>query len=291
MIYLEYTKEFLFKLLIMSYLINPYMKNAKNTFFIMVIGLLILLFLMPNSAYTASSAHRDNNNISRIVIDPGHGGKDPGAIGPHGEKEKDITLSVSKELATRLREVGYQVFITRKDDTFIPLEERSIFANKKKAGLFISVHVNANEKESLRGVETYFLNLTTDASALKVADRENAVASKSMSDLHFIIKDLTLNARINESSRFATSIQKSIISSLEKSGYLNKDHGVKQAPFYVLVGAQMPSILIETGFITNMAESKLLQKKLYQNSIVNGIISGINLFVSNSNYAYNNRTF
>jgi N-acetylmuramoyl-L-alanine amidase len=267
------------------------MKNAKNTFFIMVIGLLISLSLMPNSAYTASSTHRDNNKILRIVIDPGHGGKDPGAIGPHGEKEKDITLSVSKELATRLRETGYQVFLTRKDDTFIPLEERSIFANKKKAGLFISVHVNANEKESLRGVETYFLNLTTDASALKVADRENAVASKSMSDLQFIIKDLTLNARINESSRLATSIQKSIISSLEKSGYLNNDHGVKQAPFYVLVGAQMPSILIETGFITNIAESKLLQRKLYQNSIVNGIISGINLFITNSNYAYNNRTF
>jgi N-acetylmuramoyl-L-alanine amidase len=265
------------------------MRVNKKTFIVMMIIVTLLLPLMQKSVLAASPETSDKHKISRIIIDPGHGGKDPGATGPAGEKEKVITLAVSKELAARLHEDGFEIFLTRKDDTFIPLEERTAFANKKKADLFISVHVNANEKVSLRGVETYFLNLTTDASALKVADRENAIASKSMSDLQFIIKDLTLNARINESSRFASSIQKSIISSLSKAGHINKDHGVKQAPFYVLMGAQMPSILIETGFITNANESKLLQKKSYQNSIIKGIISGINLYVSNSIVAYNNR--
>ncbi len=265
------------------------MRMNKITFIIMIIAVALLLPLIQKSALAANTDALDKHKISRIIIDPGHGGKDPGATGPRGEKEKDITLAVSKELAARLHEDGYEIFLTRTDDTFIPLEERTAFANKKKADLFISVHVNANEKVSLRGVETYFLNLTTDASAIKVADRENAIASKSMSDLQFIIKDLTLNARINESSRFASSIQKSIISSLGKAGHMNKDHGVKQAPFYVLMGAQMPSILIETGFITNATESKLLQKKSYQNSIIKGIISGINLYVANSRVVYNNR--
>jgi N-acetylmuramoyl-L-alanine amidase len=265
------------------------MRMNKIPFIAIMITITLLLTFIQKSALAANTDTLDKHKISRIIIDPGHGGKDPGATGPRGEKEKDITLAVSKELAARLHEDGYEIFLTRKDDTFIPLEERTAFANKKKADLFISVHVNANEKVSLRGVETYFLNLTTDASALKVADRENAIASKSMSDLQFIIKDLTLNARINESSRFASSIQKSIILSLGKAGHSNKDHGVKQAPFYVLMGAQMPSILIETGFITNATESKLLQKKSYQNSIIKGIISGINLYVTNSIVAFNNR--
>jgi N-acetylmuramoyl-L-alanine amidase len=265
------------------------MKKIRTTFIVMMITIALVLTCMQKSVLAAGTDTQDNHKISRIIIDPGHGGKDPGATGPNGVKEKDITLAVSKELAARLHEDGYEIFLTRKDDTFIPLEERTAFANRKKADLFISVHVNANDKVSLRGVETYFLNLTTDASALKVADRENAVSSKSMSDLQFIIKDLMLNARINESSRFASSIQKSIISSLGKAGHTNKDHGVKQAPFYVLMGAQMPSILIETGFITNATESKLLQKKSYQNSIIKGIISGINVYVSNSRVAYNNR--
>ena len=264
------------------------MKKINITVIVMIIAALLLPFIQK-PVLAADTDTPDKHKISRIIIDPGHGGKDPGAIGPAGEKEKDITLAVSKELAVRLHENGFEIFLTRKDDTFIPLEKRTAFANKKKADLFISVHVNANDKESLRGVETYFLNLTTDASALKVADRENAIASKSMSALQFIIKDLMLNARINESSRFASSIQKSVISSLCKAGHINKDHGVKQAPFYVLMGAQMPSILIETGFITNAAESKLLQKKSYQNSIIKGIISGINLYVTNTSVVYDNR--
>ncbi|HQP31702.1 MAG TPA: N-acetylmuramoyl-L-alanine amidase, partial [Deltaproteobacteria bacterium] len=226
--------------------------------------------------------------VSRIVIDPGHGGNDPGAIGPGGEKEKDITLAVGKVLARRLKAEGFEVFMTRETDVFIPLEERTAFANKRKADLFVSVHVNAHADSGVRGIETYILNLTTDASSIQVAARENATTSKSLSDLQFIINDLMLTSKINESSRFATSTQKSIISTLEKAGHGGKDLGVKQAPFYVLMGAQMPSILVEIGFITNTAECELIQDREYQNSIVEGIISGINSYIDNTSYAFNN---
>jgi len=235
-----------------------------------------------------SIARQLSLKVSRIVIDPGHGGKDPGAIGPDGRKEKDITLEVSKLLAKRLQAEGLEVFLTREKDRFIPLEERTAFANKHKADLFVSVHVNAHADEAIRGVETYILNLTSDASAIQVAARENATTSKSLSDLQFIINDLMLTSKINESSRFATSTQKSIISSLEKSGHVCKNLGVKQAPFYVLMGAQMPSILVEIGFITNTAECALIQDREYQNSIIEGIRSGINSYIDNTSYAYNN---
>jgi N-acetylmuramoyl-L-alanine amidase len=219
--------------------------------------------------------------VTKIVIDPGHGGKDPGAIGPHGEREKDITLAVGKKLAKRLKEEGFEVFLTREDDTFIPLEERTAFANRKKADLFISIHVNAHNNTSMDGVETYFLNMTRDASSIKVAERENASTSKALSSLQFIIKDLMLSSKINESSRLATYVQNSIMSSHQKSGNSCRDHGVKQALFCVLVGAQMPAILIETGFITNPVECIYLQKDEYQNKIVDGIVNGINAYATN----------
>ena len=229
----------------------------------------------------SSATKRLSHKISKIVIDPGHGGKDPGAIGPHGEKEKDITLAIGKALAKRLKEEGFEVFLTRDEDIFIPLEERTAFANKKKADLFISIHVNSNPNKSLDGVETYFLNMTKDDYAIKVAATENETTTKSLSDLQFIINDLMLNSKINESSKFATYVQNSIISSHEKSDHTCQNHGVKQALFYVLVGAQMPAILIETGFITNPTECKLLQKESYQNSIIDGIIHGINAYANN----------
>ena len=229
----------------------------------------------------SSATKRISRKISKIVIDPGHGGRDPGAIGPHGEKEKDITLAIGIALAKRLRAEGFEVFLTRDEDIFIPLEERTSFANKKKADLFISIHVNSNPNKSLDGVETYFLNMTKDAYAIQVAATENETTTKSLSDLQFIINDLMLNSKINESSKFATYVQNSIISSHEKSNHTCQNHGVKQALFYVLVGAQMPAILIETGFITNPTESKLLQKETYQNSIIDGIIHGIHAYANN----------
>ncbi len=229
----------------------------------------------------SSTTKRLSHKISKIVIDPGHGGRDPGALGPHGEKEKDITLEVGKKLAKLLSEEGFEVFLTRDEDVFIPLEERTAFANKKKADLFIAIHVNSNPDKSLNGVETYFLNMTKDDYAIKVAATENETTTKSLSDLQFIINDLMLNSKINESSKFATYVQNSIISSNKESNHTCQNHSVKQALFYVLVGAQMPAILIETGFISNPSECKLLQKESYQNSIIDGIINGVNAYANN----------
>jgi len=250
--------------------------------------LMIFLFFSTSlSVFADSPETNENHNVLKIVIDPGHGGKATGAVGANGEKEKDITLTVSMELAKQLREKGYEVFLTRETDVYLPLEERTAFANKLKADLFICIHANANEKTSTHGVETYFLNLTADAASMKVAKRENGMNTESLSSLQLIIKDLMLNARINESSRFAACIHKSVVGSLGKTGYEGKDHGVRQAPFYVLVGAQMPSILLEMGFMTNADECALLQNDVYQGNIVSGIIGGIESFLTKSNYAYN----
>jgi N-acetylmuramoyl-L-alanine amidase len=265
------------------------MDTARIFTAVLIIGLLLLFPKINNQIRAESSDAAEKHKTLKIVIDPGHGGKDPGALGPCGDKEKDITLAVSKVLAKRLSEKGFEVFLTRESDVFIPLGERTAFANKRKADLFICVHVNASDKLILHGVETYFLNLTADASSMRVAKRENSMTSESLGSLQLIIKDLMLNARINESSRFASSIQKSIISSLCKSGHEARDNGVKQAPFYVLVGAQMPSILIEMGFITNASESKLLQSEEYQNYIIDGILMGVDKFITNTNFAYNSK--
>ena len=226
---------------------------------------------------------RLSRRISKIVIDPGRGGRDLGAIGPHGEMEKDITLAIGKALANRLKEQGFEVFLTRDEDIFIRLEDRTTFANNKKADLFISIHVNSNPDQSLDGVETYFLNMTKDDYAMQVASRENETTSKSLSDLQSIINDLMLNSEINESSTFATYVQDSIMESHQKAGDSCQNHGVKQGLFFVLVGAQMPAILIETGFITNPVESKLLEEESYQNSIIDGIIHGIHAYANNGN--------
>ena len=227
--------------------------------------------------------------VSRIVVDAGHGGKDPGAKGPGGIQEKDLTLVIAKALARRLRLEGFEVYLTRDSDVFLTLEERTAFANKKRADLFVSVHINASGDNTAQGIETYFLNLTTDSSAIEVAARENATTSKSISDLQLIINDLMLNSKINESSRFANCVQKSLISSVLTNGYQGKDFGVKQAPFYVLLGAQMPSILCELGFITNNSDSNLLQSDDHQSTLIDGIAKGINKYIMNTTYAYNRR--
>ncbi len=228
--------------------------------------------------------------VSRIVIDAGHGGKDPGAISPSGIKEKDIVLAIAKLLAVRLKQEGFEVLLTRQTDTFLTLDERTSFANKKKADLFISLHVNSNVNQSVRGIETYFLNLTTDASAIEVAARENATSTKSISDLQLIINDLMLNSKINESSKFADCVHKSVLSSAVTVGYKGKNLGIRQAPFYVLLGAQMPSVLIELGFITNSQDCSLLRRKSYQTTLIDGIAKGINNYIMNTTYAYSGRT-
>ena len=224
--------------------------------------------------------------VSRIVVDPGHGGRDPGAVSPSGVREKDLTLEIGKLLAKRLKADGFEVFLTRTRDEFVALEERTSFANRKRADLFLSLHINSHQSVSVSGIETYFLNLTTDSSAIEVAARENTFSDKSMSDLQLILNDLMLNSKINESSKFATCVHKNVLSSAANTGYEGKNLGVRQAPFYVLLGAQMPSILIELGFLTSPADMGLLKQRSHQETLVDGIAKGINSYIMNTTYAY-----
>lgn len=213
--------------------------------------------------------------IRTIVIDPGHGGKDPGAIA-FGMKEKDIVLKAGQRLAVHLRQkLGATVILTREGDTFLPLEERTAIANTNSADLFISLHINAHPSPDIRGFETYFLNLTTNAEAMRVAARENATSSHQLSELQDILSDIMRNSKINESSRLADRVHESIDSGLAQSGFGVKDMGVKQAPFYVLIGAEMPAILIEIAFISNPDDAALLGDDTFIDELAERISDGI----------------
>ena len=214
--------------------------------------------------------------VRRVVIDPGHGGKDPGATGPTGLKEKDVTLKIAKKVAERLRaELGCDVILTRHDDVFLPLEQRTAIANAKKADLFVSIHTNAAPNPSAEGIETYFLNFAIDEDAMRVAAFENATSSKRMGELHSILNNILKNTKVNESSRLAGFVQKDLTLSLNGKFGDIKSLGVKQAPFFVLIGAQMPSILVETSFISNPQEEHLLRDDNYLDRIADGITAGI----------------
>jgi len=219
--------------------------------------------------------------VRRIVIDAGHGGKDPGAKGYYRKaREKDITLSIAKRLKRKLENrLGCEVIMTRSGDKFLTLEERTAFANTKDADLFISIHVNAHRNKNAYGVETYFLNLATDEDAIRVAAMENATSTKNISDLQTILMDLMQNAKINESSRLASYVQTQMVGHLKKKYSSIRDKGVKQAPFYVLLGAQMPAILVETSFISNPRECKRLMDPSYQDRISDGIVLGIENYI------------
>ena len=220
--------------------------------------------------------------VSRIVIDPGHGGRDYGAPGYlKGVHEKDIALQIARKLAKLVRqELKCEVFLTRNSDRFLTLEERTAIANTKNADLFISIHTNSHKDRRAFGIETYFLNLATDDDAIRVAAMENATSTKNISDLQTILSDLMQNAKINESSRLAGNVQQSVVGHLKTKRYSRiKDKGVKQAPFYVLLGAQMPAILVETSFISNPRECKRLVNPLYQQRICEAIVIGIKKYI------------
>jgi N-acetylmuramoyl-L-alanine amidase len=219
--------------------------------------------------------------VRRIVVDPGHGGKDPGALGYlKGVREKDITLSISKKVSKKLQEqLGYEVLMTRSRDVYLTLEERTAFANTKNADLFISIHTNAHRNRDAYGMETYFLNLATDDDAIRVAAMENATSAKNISDLQTILSDLMQNAKINESSRLAASVQTAMYGKLKGKYKSVKNLGVKQAPFYVLLGAQMPAILVETSFISNPRECKRLVDPRYQDHLADAIVAGVQRYI------------
>jgi N-acetylmuramoyl-L-alanine amidase len=220
--------------------------------------------------------------VRRVVIDPGHGGKDYGAPGYlKGVHEKQVSLQIARKLAKKIKaELGLEVILTRNRDRFLTLEERTAFANTKSADLFISIHTNASRDRRAYGIETYFLNLATDEEAIRVAAMENATSTKNISDLQKILYDLMQNAKINESSRLAAYVQSSTVRHLKNKRYSRiKSKGVKQAPFYVLLGAQMPSILIETAFISNARECKRLVSSKFQERLAEGIVEGIRSYI------------
>ncbi len=224
-------------------------------------------------------------NVKTIVIDPGHGGKDPGAPGYlKGVWEKDLVLEMAKKLAYSLQHrLNCTVLLTRGTDKYLTLEERTAIANTRKADLFISLHSNASKNRKLKGIETYFLNLATDEKAIAVAARENATSKKNISDLETILNDLMKNAKIKESSRLATDVHSCLVAGMQKKYSGVNDLGVKQAPFYVLLGARMPSILIETSFISNSTECKRLVSASYQKALVNSITDGIEKYINATN--------
>lgn len=222
--------------------------------------------------------------VRRIIIDPGHGGKDHGAPGSlRGISEKQVVLKIAGKLSEKLRrELGCEVLMTRKNDKYLTLEERTAIANTEKADLFISIHANASQHSSVYGIETYFLNLTTDNESIAVAARENATSEKNISELQTILNDLMRNTKVNESSRLATYVQGELCGQLSKNFSRINNKGVKQAPFYVLLGAQMPAILIETAFISNSRECQRLTDSKYQEKLCNGIISGIKRYIKDT---------
>lgn len=225
-------------------------------------------------------------SVKRIVIDPGHGGKDPGCVFKGGIREKDIVLKLAKILALKIeKDLGCEAVLTRMDDVFLPLERRTAYANMKKGDLFLSLHINAHRQSGIQGLETYFLNMATDERAVLVAARENSTSEKNISDLQTILNDLMLNTKISESSKLAYEVQKGMIGRLRKSYPGVKSLGVKQAPFYVLIGAEMPAILVETGFITNPAERNRLLSSQYLKGLAEGIVSGMKAYIESIDLA------
>ncbi len=214
--------------------------------------------------------------IGRIVIDAGHGGHDSGTLGVDGIEEKDVVLDVALRLGKLLHErLGAEIIYTRSDDTFIPLETRTAIANKAQADLFLSVHANSSADESARGVETYYLNFTSDASALDVAARENAVSGQSIHQLSDLVKKITLKDKIAESREFATDVEGSLYAGLTRGNDGLKDRGVKKAPFVVLIGANMPSILAEISFVTNPKDASQLREPEYRERVAESLYAGV----------------
>jgi N-acetylmuramoyl-L-alanine amidase len=218
--------------------------------------------------------------INRIVIDAGHGGHDSGAIGPGGLEEKDVVLDVALRLGKLLKDrLGADVIYTRDNDTFIPLETRTAIANKAQADLFISIHANSSSDPTVRGVETYYLNFTSAPDALEVAARENAVSDESIHQLSSLVKQITLHDKIEESREFATDVQTSLYNGLEVDNPGMKNRGVKEAPFVVLIGANMPSILAEISFVTSTASAEDLREGAYRERIAESLYKGIAKYV------------
>jgi N-acetylmuramoyl-L-alanine amidase len=222
-----------------------------------------------------SMARQLGLGVSRIVIDPGHGGHDPGAQGK-GVNEAELVLDVALRLEKLLSAVpGVEVILTRRTDEFIPLPERTAIANREGADLFLSIHANASTSAQARGIETYFLNFATNLSAAGVAARENAASGQAMGALPDIVKAIALNNKLDESRDFAMQVQHAMMDKLRGQNKTLRDLGVKQAPFVVLIGAAMPSVLAEISFVTNPQEARLLKGGAYRQKIAEALYGAV----------------
>jgi N-acetylmuramoyl-L-alanine amidase len=217
--------------------------------------------------------------IQRVVIDPGHGGHDQGTQGPHGLLEKDLVLDVGLRLGKLIQDgLGAEVVYTRSDDTFIPLEGRTEIANEKKADLFLSIHANSSPVPRITGVETYYLSLTDSKEAKDVAARENDSSQLSVFELRDLIQKITLNDKVEESKEFASRMQAALFAFSAKSFPTEKNRGIKKAPFVVLIGARMPSVLAEIGFVSNTREEALLKKPEYRQKLADALYRGVSRY-------------
>jgi N-acetylmuramoyl-L-alanine amidase len=219
--------------------------------------------------------------IRRIVVDPGHGGKDPGAVGPGGLQEKDVVLAIGLSLARKLREeLGIDAVMTRSTDVFIELQERTAIANQVGADLFVSVHANASLNRNASGIETYYLNLAKTEKAAQLAARENGTSLEKVSLLQAVLFDLMANYKLNDSAHLADEVQRALFKKISGKYPSTRNLGVKQGPFYVLVGATMPSILVESAFISNQQEEGRLADQQFQEQTAEGILDGISAYIA-----------
>ena len=229
--------------------------------------------------------------IGRIVIDPGHGGHDTGTIGPTGLMEKDLCLDVALRLGKIIEQKlpGADVVYTRSDDTFVPLEDRTRIANEAKADLFVSIHANSSPDHGARGVETYYLNLKGSPEAMEVAARENAVSQQGVHDLEDLVKRIARTEKIDESRELAEDVQTSLSKRIQHSVKPVRNRGVRKAPFVVLIGADMPSILTEISFLSNPADEQLLKKPEHRQRIAEGVFQGVAAYLQSLNSMAMNR--
>jgi N-acetylmuramoyl-L-alanine amidase len=235
----------------------------------------------PTAAGDRSLIRALGLKIGKIVIDAGHGGHDTGTIGPNGLLEKDVVLDVAKRLGRLLESrLGAEVIYTRQDDTFIPLETRTAIANREQADLFISIHANSSRDSDARGVETYYLNFTSSPEALEVAARENAVSEKSIHELQDLVKKIALKEKIDESREFAGDVQQSLYGGLALHNAGIRNRGIKKAPFIVLIGANMPSILAEISFVSNPTDERKLETSEHRQRIAESLYRGVSKYVS-----------
>jgi len=220
--------------------------------------------------------------VGKIVIDPGHGGKDSGSIGYKGMREKTLTLSIAKQLKKEIESrLNVEVILTRDRDVFMPLEQRTALANVKGADLFISLHANASRNNRIAGIETFYLGLTRDKRSQLLASIENAASQQSLAKLESSIKKITRFEKMNESREFALKVHKEFYKTIKKLHPATRDRGVKKAPFVVLIGADIPSILLEIGFISNKREAQIISSKKNQKKIAIAICRGIETYLSN----------